>query len=427
LDNPKDNKLITASRATSANSDFFAYNIVAVEKGKGDFRKLWGNRKLEDNWRTSKEREIILDEVKDEKKVENVVEVDLSEDEYKRLLADVPFTVMQKEKYREEIKKALFDLGKQYRDNLQNYAKSIATLEKLNERFPEHGDKAEAYYYLALNYIDIGDKVQAKKYQDLILNDFKDTKFAKIISDPNYGESLLTEKNRIDSYYDQTYELFKKEQFEKVQTRIKNATETFGESNKLVAKFALLNAMCLGSTSGKDAYIKGLQEVITRYPRTPEETKAKEIMRFLGGDKAAFNNVKIEEVDNIYQLEDDKRHYIAVVLFTLADSTLQNAMEAISDYNKEFHSLEYLQLGDNGISQNEETQEIIIRSFDNRAKAMEYYYEVVKDKEKFIPSSVAETYIMAITQANNRKLIQARTHRDYQVWFENKYLNPNKK
>ncbi|HCV51026.1 MAG TPA: hypothetical protein DGP89_06740, partial [Saprospirales bacterium] len=33
------------------NSKFFAYNLAAKEKGANEFRKRWGDRKLEDNWR----------------------------------------------------------------------------------------------------------------------------------------------------------------------------------------------------------------------------------------------------------------------------------------------------------------------------------------------------------------------------------------
>ena len=426
IESENQSKLLNVTRANNANSSFFAYNLVSVEAGKSDFRKNWGNRKLEDDWRTSNETEIVIDDVKDEGKKEEDV-IDLSESEFKRLLADVPFSPMLKDKYNQELRKAMFDLGKQYRDNLQNYPKSIATLEALNTRFPDHVDKAEALYYLAVDYIDIGEPAKAKLVQNEILANFPDTKFAKIIGDPAYGEALLAEKNRLDTYYDQTYDLFKKEQYEKVQSRIKSATENFGTTNKLIAKFALLNAMCLGHTSGKDAYIKGLQEVITRYPKTPEETKAKEIMRFLGGDKAAFENINIEEVDNIYQLEDDKRHYVAVIIFSDSDSIMQDAKVSISEYNKEFHSLEYLQLGDSGVSQTEQTQEILIRSFDNRSKAMAYYTEVMKDKEKFLPSSIVDSYICAITQANHRKMLASRTHKEYQLWFENKYLNPDGK
>ena len=141
-------------------------------------------------------------------------------------------------------------------------------------------------------------------------------------------------------------------------------------------------------------------------------------MRFLGGDKAAFENINIEEVDNIYQLEDDKRHYVAVIIFSDSDSIMQDAKVSISEYNKEFHSLEYLQLGDSGVSQTEQTQEILIRSFDNRSKAMAYYTEVMKDKEKFLPSSIVDSYICTVTQANHRKMLASRTHKEYQLWFE---------
>ena len=38
---------------TGGNSNFYFYNTNAVSQGQSDFKKRWGNRKLEDNWRRS--------------------------------------------------------------------------------------------------------------------------------------------------------------------------------------------------------------------------------------------------------------------------------------------------------------------------------------------------------------------------------------
>jgi len=40
--------------------------------------------------------------------------------------------------------------------------------------------------------------------------------------------------------------------------------------------------MSKGSLEGKDAYRGGLREVIGKYPNTPEEVRAKEILKLLG-------------------------------------------------------------------------------------------------------------------------------------------------
>lgn len=190
-----------------------------------------------------------------------------------------------------------------------------------------------------------------------------------------------------------------------------------------MAKFSLLNAMCLGATQGKEAYIKALQEVVVRYPKSPEETKAKEIMRFLVGDGSAFDQVDIQEVDKIFELENDSRHYVAVIVLTGDADPFEKAKIAVSEYNKQFHGIENLQLGENYLSKEEKTQLILVRSFDNATKAMRYYEGVIKSKEAYIPPSIAAFEIFPITTRNYRKLMQEKSHSKYRAFFEKNYLN----
>ena len=190
-----------------------------------------------------------------------------------------------------------------------------------------------------------------------------------------------------------------------------------------MAKFSLLNAMCLGATQGKDAYINALKEVVVRYPKTPEELKAKEIMRFLVGDATAFDQVDPKEVDKTYELENDSRHYVAVIILTGDSEPFENAKIAVSDYNKQFHGIENLQLGENILSKEEKTQLILVRSFDNSAKAMRYYEGVQKSRDLFIPPAIAGFEILPITTRNYRKMMQDKTHSKYRAFFEKNYLN----
>ena len=99
-------------------------------------------------------------------------------------------------------------------------------------------------------------------------------------------------------------------------------------------RFALLNAMSLGSLEGKNAYERSLNELIIRYPNTPEETRAKEVLRLLKGDKAAFNTNQILEVDDIFSLEDESRHYVTAVIFSYDDKVLQDSKISVLNFNR---------------------------------------------------------------------------------------------
>ena len=404
-------------------SNFFAYNLSLVESGKTAFKNTWGSRKLEDNWRRSvKTYNQNSEEDIAEKTKNNEVSEEMSDAEYKRIMADVPLNSFQKEQYKTELKKALFALGKDYRDKIQEYGLSAETLEKLVTQYPGLETEAESFYYLLLDYNDLNNTEMANKYKALLISKYPDDKFSKIVSDPNFLNALTADAKKLDLYYDQSYELFQKGQYSKVVTRVQSAIEAFGKDNKLVAKFSLLNAMCLGATQGKEAYIKGLQEVVVRYPKTPEETKAKEIMRFLVGDATAFDNVNIDEAEQMYDLENDGRHYVAVIILSYDADVFDASKIAVSEYNKKYHGPENLQLGESVLSKEEKTQLILIRSFDNKAKAMKYYDGVMTSKETFLPPSIAGFEIFPITTKNYRKMVQDKSHNKYRAFFEKKYL-----
>ena len=426
VDNQKSG-FIPSKGAGAGFSNFFAYNKSQVQSGKVSFEKKWGQRKLEDNWRRmskSSDTETDLSTIANTNPDEITErEVELSDAEFKRIMSDIPLSSFQKEQLRNDLKKALFELGKDYRTKLQEYALSAETLETFETKFPGTTDEAEAYYFLYLDYRDLANNNLAEKYKSLLNQKYADNKYAKLANDPSYINGLTSDDKKLDVFYDQSYEMFQKGQYDKVITRVKSAEDAFGKENKLMAKFSLLNAMCLGATQGREVYIASLKEVIVRYPKTNEETKAKEILRFLGGDNAAFDQIDSKEVDNLFQLDDNSRHYVAVIVLSYDAGVFDEAKISISEYNKQYHSLENLQMGEQILSMEEKTQLILVRSFDSREKAMKYYDGVEKSREQFISSEIANFEIYPITQNNYRKMTQDKSHRKYRVWFEKNYLN----
>ena len=404
-------------------SDFWAYNIVSKENGKRDFMRVWGQRPLVDNWRLkSKINEASNEELEEELALEEAIDTSISKEEFERVMADVPKNALAVGKLKEQVKDAKFTLGKLFRDKIQNYAKSASTLEEVNEEFKRHKGLLDSYYYLYLDYQDLNDPVKANLYREKILTEFPESQYAKLIKDPSYAASLENERNKLDRYYDKTYDLFQKGEYEKVNQRFNEANKTFGDDNKLIAKFSLLNAMALGYTMGQEDYIKALNTVILKFPNTPEETKAKEIMRFLKGDKSALSGVDIKEVDNMFTMDEESRHYIAVILYDYADAVLQDAKIAVSDYNKRVHSKDRLQLGEMLLNKTENTQVILVRSFFNKEKAMSYYEGIMNNKASYISEDIVAYDVLPISQQNFRKMLQQRTHSNYRVYFNNNYL-----
>lgn len=422
---PGSKNIIPRNNPNFGNSTFFAYNQTAKTKGKEDFLKTWGNRTLTDNWRKSSRSGGIATNFDNVLKPEDtdVSDQKISQEEYSAFMRELPNNPIKKKESNDKIMNAMFTLGKLFRDKIENYSKSASTLEQMHERYGFTSNELDSYYYLYLDYVDLNNAEKAEEYKNKITRKYPDSKYAAILKDPDYFKKNKSEENNLETFYKETYAMFERGEYAAAAARIEQANTLFGTQNKYIPKFALLGAMCLGSKEGKDAYIKALSDVIIAYPNTPEQIKAREIMRFLGGDKDAFKTIQIEDVDKIYAKEDDKVHYVVVITYGLSEAENVNVKVSVSEYNKKYFKLERLQLGDASLNRDDNSQIILIRKFENAQKAVDYYKKVMANQDEYITVKNINFDVLPISQTNYRKMLSEGSAVSYRVFFEQYYLN----
>ncbi len=86
------------------------------------------------------------------------------------------------------------------------------------------------------------------------------------------------------AYYEETYYLYKDEQFDEVKSRTQTAIEKY-PTEIIIAKFALLNALAIGKTESRENFINALELITVAYQNTEEAAKAQEILDLLNGVK----------------------------------------------------------------------------------------------------------------------------------------------
>ena len=420
-ENAPESKVKVNKRRSLIGSNFFAYNEEQVRKGEDFFKDRWGDRRLQDNWRRA---EAITDsrEEKEEENQTDEIEASADDKEIQKIINNLPRSKVKKEASDQKIRKALFALGVLYRDRLENFRKSAETLEELQRRFPGSKQEVEALYYLHLDYLDLNNIAKANQFKNEVVSNYSNTKFGKALGDPNYLKGIEEEKKSLSRYYDSVFETFDNGNYEKAKDMIAESVNLYGEKHDLRPKFGLLGAMIEGKISGEAAYIGALQDVITRYPNTPEQTRAREIMRFLKGDSSAFKEVDMREVDKIYTEENDKVHYMAIVVYDTEDEIFMDCQSDVSNYNRKNHKGSRLQLADLHLNRQENSRIILVRKFTNKEKAMKYYDDVTKNKSTFIKNAEVNYEVYAISQRNYRKMVGQNSANSYRLWFENRYL-----
>ncbi len=411
-------------------SSFFAYNSVALNQGKVEFKRLWKDRTLEDNWRRSLRTDLSAESIvtadglgQDEDKV-------YTEQELKDYLRDIPRNDAQKKSANRKIQNALFNLGVLFRERLRDYENSIVNLERLVREYPEYDKRDEALFYIYLSYQDLEKYSKSDDIIRKMKSEYPDSKFTKLATDPTYAASLKASEDNIGAYYDRTYILFEQGNHQAVVDRVADKSRLFKEKTDYDAKLALIGAMSTGNLQGKDAYRKSLEQLVKRYAKTPEEVKAKEIIRFLKGDKEAFDEILYDEALDKFTMDDKKLHYIFIVTYNLDQKLFQKAKIAISNYNKKYHRSSNLQISTISLNPAKKTEIILVRSFENKLLSMQYYSGVEKNLDDFINKIDTKKAgdedipfdIYPITQKNYREVIKQRSIQSYRSFFDKQYL-----
>ncbi len=414
--------VMLAANTNFGNSTFFAYNIANKERGRQAFIKTWGNIALEDEWRRSEKISFSSDSDSQDtdKAEEDALAAKVSQDDYNALNREIPTNPVKLQETNDRIMAAMFTLGKLFRDKIDNYSRSAETLENMHQKYGPTNNELDSYFYLYLDYMDLGNVAKQQEYKDKILSKYPESKYASVINDPDFFSVANMQANKADKYYSTMYKFFTNGQYAQVEKMIHDAPTVMGTDHNYNSKLSLLYAMCKGNTEGKEAYIRELNKVVSSYPGSPEQLKAKEILRFLGGDKNAFANV--QDVDKIYSRDPNSVHYVAVVTYGLEESQHVNFKISISEYNKRNFASDRLQFGDAVLNIEDNAQIILIRRFDNEEKAIAYYQKVMKSAEDYT-GNVQLTYdVLPISQSNYRKMISERSSVGYRSYLENMIL-----
>lgn len=410
-----------ASNVTVAGggSNWFAYNDPAdLKKSKRDFQRQWGARDLADNWRRASAS--TFGNNKEEK--EEIAAENLTEDDVAKILAGLPNTPDEKAAAEKQIEDALFALGGLFRDRLQNYEKATERLEDLLKRYPDTEYQLDAYYMLYLSYKQLNNSAKMKLYADKIINEYPNSTYAKLIQDPTYIKQILSDERQLQVYYEETYDAFTKGKYQIANERIMKVVEQFGATNPLQPRFALLNAMVTGNLKGREDYIKGLKEVMAKYPETPEQIRARDMLRLLGAKQASGPgqnrpNAKAGKEGDAgkYIFEENKLHYMLVILDKDAD--MNSAKIGVSDYNRKYHNLDKLRISNIFLGGAEDKLPmIVIRRYKKMSDAMVYYEGVQKNSADFLPGF--EYTIYPVTQNNYRTILKEKSLAGYDEFFQ---------
>jgi tetratricopeptide (TPR) repeat protein len=251
---------------------FYFYNSSTVSFGKQEFKAIWGNRKLEDDWRRSS-KVSKMDITEDENTIkESIAENELfNPDSY---IAKIPTDQKKIESLFKDRNFAYYQLGLIYKEKFREYGLAADRLTKLLSYNPEQRLILPSKYNLHKIYLQLENNELAEFYKNDIINNYPDSRYAEILLNPN--TMLATDESSPEFKYKELFREFEASNYQFVIDQCDAYIKAyFGDD--VVPKFELLKATAIARQQGFEPYKKALNFIALNYPNSDEGKQAQKI------------------------------------------------------------------------------------------------------------------------------------------------------
>jgi hypothetical protein len=436
-----DNLLAFSDRG--GGSKFYFDNGVAMQQGAIDFRRTWGNRPLQDNWRRSAASFQSAAPTVTENSNNDSTDVSAENNPLDQipdlgtLLAQIPSSPEQIADLNQELEESYFELGKLLYFNLQEVPPSISNLETLVRRYSGSNRKPEAYYLLYLGQKDLGGNSQ--QYVSRLNREFPESQYTFSVNNPDaasgnmaYLAASKQYENAYNAYYSGNYELAK--------STIKTTLEKYPLTRN-TERLLLLDVMVSGKTETRKRYRERLEAYIQNTQDTALVELAKNMLNPLlsSEELAALNPKTIDENDSTAQ--NNEANVAEENLFELADSPYKinesqthifviamepgqaNAAKNLLGDLENFHAKNFsnARLRTGNMNMNRENAIFIISPFSNSEKAQEYFklFQKEFESEGLVPEIKEQSFFISIE--NFQELNKSKNLEEYRTFFKSVY------
>jgi hypothetical protein len=397
------------------NSNKFIFNNPKLrEDGYNEFRKLWGQRENEDDWRRSDK--IVMNiaansSEQDSSLVTNDSPLENDSLSIETLLKNIPLSDSAYTQSEERLFEALYSAGVLYKEVLGEMDLAAAQFQAiLDKQQTNMTDLSAAFQLYKLNE----GTDQAEVFKKHILKNYPNSDAANYFRDPDFyvkqKESALKDQQK----YLKLLEKYNQESFSQVLAESQLIVDN-DLSNAYRAEYMLLNALAFGQLNeNKQDLVPRLTRIIEEKPKSDQATRAKEMLDIIknGYSKSVPANF---DKKSIFIDVPNAVQYVIVLLDT--DEDIEEARNAISDFSGKGFKLAKVKVSQK-MTLNE-TNFILVQEFQTAKIASEYINAYKAGFEYLDDFQNNKIYI--INQENLKKLIETSKFDDYKVFYDDNY------
>lgn len=437
------------SNSSAAVGDFYFYNVAAKGMGVTDFKKKWGTRPLEDNWR--RKNKVVSDggsggfaqdpSLQDESNASGPVSaVTIKKSDLKK---NIPISVAQNIEANNKIIEALYSSGNIYKEKFKDNENAIEAFANLVQRYDTSRYEVIAYYQLYRLYLQketkkegaffsLDTKSSSAYYKGLILTEYPNSEFARLVENPEFLKENQTASKTDLVDYAKVYQLYKLAAYTDALLACDSLING-RPSSPIASKFYFLKSRVQAELHDVDGMIAVLTTITLKFPNTAEATEAQRILDVLRKKMPAptadtTTPISIPVADTLalkppvsdYKVDVAAEHYLAVILPNNGQD-INMVKASLINFNAASYGAKKLDITNTFLDNNNLI--VIVKSFTNKDEAMVYYKSFTSDK-KFLKSlnSKPENKTFIITVENFISLFKLKKTEDYLNFFALSYL-----
>ena len=408
---------------------WYFYNTQTLSFGYSEFVKKWGKRKFEDLWMLKNKKNTSFGIGSDELLVADSTRSDstnaVSNDPKQRefYLQNIPATPEQISISDSLIVESLFVLGKLYKEGLEDNKKAAETFKNLNSRYPENKYLLKTYYNLYKLFGEEGNTEQSEFYKNLIINNFPESDYAKVILNPDFYKEINAQKNEAAGLYKKAYQAYLNQKYYMVMSYADYAIENY-QDTALVPKFDYLKALSIGKVEVADSLVAALRKIVIRYPESSVKPLAQNILDQMTSPNEEktkkANEVDIHKSPYKHHKERDSHFYVFIINTKMVNIPIHSLKIRISDFNNENYRLSELSI--NSILLDDENQMITVGNFKNDQTALTYLNHI-SSSEYVYASMPPEAYSSFVISTSNYPIFyREKDVKTYLEFFKKDYL-----
>lgn len=427
---------------SSGGGGWYFYNPQTVSYGKVSFQQQWGRRTLEDDWRRSNKNTMTefdeeqMADVGEEE--EQRVEDPLQKEFYTQ---DLPLTDSLMAVSHERIRDALYNAGKIFKSEFEDYPRSAECFEDLNKRYPKNIYLLSAYFDLYDLYELMGDKEKANYYRNLLISDFPESNFAQYLLNPNFFVEMQARLDSLNRIYQETFTSYKRGQYRNVLT-LTDEMKAMKPDSVIIPKIDFMQTIAQGTQTDVHQFEALLKGYLEAYPDKEPSPLAKEILTLIQDSSLAdyqklvemgYINEEIQneelldqnaiddEFGGKFTYEEDLLHYF-VIAYPRADEKkidlnrlkFDLANYNIDHYTKVDYDIETENLDDN-------LAFVVVRAMQNKENALIYHGAIIRKAAVFQALQGVEYLNFVISSTNYRTVKSDKSIADYLKFFVKNY------